>query len=550
MGLHMQRKQKMGILGLTFIGLFFVTPVFQNCAKVNYLAPLNNINALGTTTDRKLIMDPSFNQQKANLKVLFVVDDSYTMSQSQTQLANAIDSLLTPLQGHNVDFKIVSTSGVPSNEVDYNISNSYLTEERLTIPQSQTSTLNSYLVQKTITNSTNFRHASLKLHRSSTVAQFEQIKNQIKSAILAVGINGSDTEEGLCAMVRQLYDNTGSRFFSPGDKAAIVLLTDENDSSQFNKCVSRYVQRVAAKPVVYYNYGQQRAKLTLEYQLTRDGVSSWYPIIWGVPLRGSQTIVNGTSCTIDNRNYAVNQLTTQGYVIRNVTNCVYETIPASYYGADLGDNGSVATKNLCSQQLIFNNISYLNLYSMINAIGLSAQAGSCSKEIVQGNSLSAPIEYDSVVRSDPVSLNSLNLNSALKNQASLLFGNSGFTVAALIRKYGESCTLNAGQSYGAVYESLSHILGTANSITQSLCAADFSNTLAQVTNYLVTEAAASYVITGLQSTESVLGVAILRGSESIKLTLSEYEMAGATLTLTDFTLQPGDRIEVHIGVTK
>lgn len=542
----MKREQKMGITGLFIVGFFVVSPIFQNCAKVNY-DTFNNISILGAGSSRKLTIDPTYNQQKANLKVLFVVDDSYTMSQSQTQLANAIDSLLNPLQGHNVELKIVSTSGVPSNEVDYNISTRYMTEQRLTIPQTQLSSLSSYLVEKNIANSTNQRHGSLRLYRSSTTAQFNQLKSQIKSSILSVGVNGSDTEEGLCATARQLFDESSSSFFKTGDKAAIVILSDENDTSVFNKCVTRYIQRVSSQPVVYYSYGQQRAKVTLEYQLSRDGVTSWYPVIWGVALNGNQTIVNGNTCSAADLNYAVTRITSQGYIIRNVSACVYETIPASYYGADLGDNGTDVNKNLCSQQTVFNNVAYANLYSMVNAIGLSAQPGSCSKQVLPGNSLSASIEYDSVIKSDIGSTNSQNLSYAIKNQAVQLFGASGFTVASLVRKFGESCALSSGQSYGISYEGLSTLLGPNNSVTASLCASDFSSTLSQVSNYIVNEAAVSYVISGLQSNEVVSAVRILRGNQTINLMISEYEIVGSTLTLTNFSIQSGDRIEVEIS---
>jgi hypothetical protein len=542
----MKREQKMGIFGIFAVGLLAVTPIFQNCAKTNYAEVTGLNNGLGATgSSRKVNIDPTYNQQKANMKVLFVVDDSYTMSQSQAQLANAIDSLLTPLQGHNVDFKVVSTSGVPSNEVDYNITTKYMTEARLTIPQSQANTLSSYLVEKSITNNST-RHGALQLSRTSTTAQFNSLKSQIKSTILAAGVNGSDTEEGLCPVARQLFDNASSSFFKAGDKAAIVILTDENDSSVFSQCVTRYIQRVSSQPVVYYSYGQQRAKVTLEYQLSRDGVTAWYPVVWGIALNGQQTITNGATCSVADQTYAVNKIVSQGYVIRNVSGCVYDTVPASYYGSDLGDNGSDPNKNLCTDPVRFNNQNYSNLYTMVNSIGLSSQPGSCSKQVLPGNTLSANIEYDSVIKSDVASTTSQNLTAAINNKSIELFGASGFTVASLIRRYGESCNLLAGQSYGTAYEALANVLGPNNSVVQSLCMSNFSSTLSQVSNFIVSEANSSYVISSLQSNESVGSVVVIRGAQRNTLTSSQYEVAGATLTLTNFTLQAGDTIEVTL----
>ncbi len=547
----MTREKKYGLIGLFIISLFLVTTVFQNCSKVRYgeAASGGGAGGLGTPTSRKVSIDPSFNQQKANLKVLFVVDDSYTMSQSQSHLANAIDSLLSPLGGHNVEFKIVSTSGVPSNEIDYSIATRNLTENRLEIPASQLTGLSSYLVEKNIGNNTNInsrRHGSLKLFRSSTQAQIDQVKANIKSSILAVGVNGSDTEEGLCATARQLFDTSASRFFKAGDKAVVVILSDENDSSQFSKCVTRYVQRISSQPVVYYNYGQQRAKVALEYQLVRDGVTSWNSVQWGIALNGPHTISNGATCSNDDLNYAVGKINSQGYITRNVTGCVYETIPAAYYGADLGDDGSVSGKDLCTSAVRFNNTNYTNLYSMINALGLSAQNNSCQKIILPGNTLSPSLEFDSVIKADASAVQSQNLSYAIKNKSVELFGDSGFTVASLVRKVGESCALNSGQSFGAAYEALSVILGPQNSMTQSLCNTDFSSTLSQVSQYVVSEAETSYVVSGLLNSEKISSVIVIRGGQRILLTSSEFEVARATITLTNYSLQAGDVLEVQI----
>ncbi len=547
----MTREKKYGFIGSTIVVLFLGTSVFQNCAKVNYDESLNGtLGGLGGPSARKITIDPSFNQQKANLKVLFVVDDSFTMSQSQSYLASAVDSLLSPLGGHNVEFKIVSTSGVPSNEVDYAISTKYMNEARLEVPSSQLTGMNSYLIEKSVvnnTNSTTRRHSNLKLYRYSTQAQIDAVKAHIKSAILAVGVNGSDTEEGLCATARQLFDSSANRFFKAGDKAVVVILTDENDSSAFSKCVTRYVQRVSSAPVVYYNYGQQRAKVSLEYQLDRDGVTSWNPVQWGVALNGPHTITNGAACASADMNYAVNKITSQGYVVRNVSGCVYETIPASYYGADLGDDGSVPGKDLCTQQVRFNNTNYPSLYAMINAIGLSAQPNSCQKIVLPGNSLSPSLEFDSVIKADSSAAQAQSLNYAIKNKSVELFGQNGFTVASLIHQAGEPCNLQAGQSFGGSYEALSVLLGPANSTTQSLCNTDFSGTLSQVSNYLVTEAASSYVVNGLLDSERIQSVTVLRGGQQISLTAgTDYEVARATITLTGYSLQAGDVLEIQI----
>lgn len=544
----MKREQKMGLFGLVIVSTFLVSPVFQNCAKVNYqtLDPnaANNIKTdnLGV---RKVTIDPTYNQEKADMKVLLIVDDSYTMSQSQTQLANAIDSLLNPLQGHNAEFKVVSTSGVPSNEVDYSITNKYYSDQNIEISESQLNGLNGYFVDKHVKVSTVNRHGLLKLYRESTTSQFANLKAQIKSTIQAVGVGGSDVEEGLCAAVRQLFDETSSRFFKPGDKAAVVILTDENDSSVFAKCSTRYRQRVSTRPVVYYNYGQQRAKLSLEYQLSKDGVTSWQPVVWGVSLNGARTINIGQTCSANDKADAVNKISSQGFIVRNVTSCVYEVVPASYYGADLGDDGS-SDKNLCTSTTYYNGRTYPNLYTMVNSIGLSAEAGSCVRQMIPSNQLGEPIEYDSVIKSDSIAYSAQDLKLAILNKANALFGSSGYIVASLIRQSNESCALKPGQSYGVKYQELSTLIGPEKSVTQSLCNTDFSSTLSRVSQFIVTEVSNTYVLP-VQDGESVLSATVIRGSERIKLTPSQYEAVKGSVTLLNFTLVQGDVLEFELG---
>ena len=350
----MLHQKKLSLVTIIIIAASFVASVFQNCAKVNYQAlPTSKVGGVNTVTKQATI-NPSFNPQTADMKVLFVVDDSYTMSQSQTRLASAMDSLLNPLEGRNVDFKIVSTSGIPDNQIDYDI---------------QTTNISTTTIQNTITNSINNRHGSLRSLQNFNSAQFATLKNQIKAAVLAVGSNGSETEEGFCAAARQLFDQSSNRFFNPGDKAAVIFLTDEDDASAYSKCLSAYQQNTSTSQVVFYNYTQKRAKVSLEYQVDRDGLVSWYPVTWGIALSSSNNYVQDANCSATDLAAVQAKISQMGYTIRNVGTCTYETAQANFYGADLGDNGSVASKNLCSSTVTYQGQSYSNLYAFVAAAG-------------------------------------------------------------------------------------------------------------------------------------------------------------------------------------
>ena len=540
----MERK-KIGFIGLFLISAIASTVVFQNCSKVNYNLPDSAALKSSGKVNRVISLNSAFNNQNSDLKILIIVDDSYTMSQSQNRLSNAVDSLMNPLLGRNVEFKIVSTSGIPSNEIDYKIDKKYLNSGSNEITESQALASTSYSIEKIISNKVDSRHSKIASLKEYTQVQFNTIKAKVKSAILNVGVNGSDAEEGLCPVVRQLFDTTTTSFFKKGDKAAIIFLTDEDDSSTFNSCVSKYKEQVSNNPVIYYNYLEQRARLKLEYQVTRDGLVTWLPATWAIGLPNGQYFNAGSTCNVSDVSIATTKITQKGYIVRNVSECIYEAAQSTRYGADLGDDGTNINKNLCNSNVIFQGINYSNLYSYVSATNLSAVAGSCQKIIQPANTIAQTGIYTSVIAADTASSNMQDLKSALITKSNELFG-TGFIYASIIRKSTESCALQTGQSYGRKYEDLATRL-PQNSVVESMCAADFSNVLSQISQFVVSQAEKSYVVTGLNTGEIILSVAVKRNSQLISLTNSQYEIVGNTITLTNYTLLSGDTLEISIG---
>lgn len=527
---NMIHQKKLSLGTLILVAALFVASVFQNCAKVNYQAQPNiKVGGVNVVT-KQVSINPAFNPQNADMKVLIVVDDSYTMSQSQSRLSSAMDSLLNPLEGRNVDFKIVSTSGIPNNQIDYDF---------------QTTNISSSVVQNTITNSIGNRHGVLRSLQSYNSTQFSSLKNQIKSAILAVGTNGSDTEEGFCSAARQLFDTSSNRFFNAGDKAAIIFLTDENDASAYSNCLSAYQQNINATQVVIYNYTQKRAKLSLEYQVNRDGLVSWYPVTWGIALTSPNNYVQDANCSATDLAAVQSKITQMGYTIRNVGTCTYETVQANYYGADLGDNGSVPSKNLCSSTVTYQGQNYTNLYTFVAAAGHSAIAGSCVKQTASTNSVTAISNLVSVIKSDTVSNDAQDLRAALINKSHELFG-TGFIFASIVRRNGETCSLQSGQSYGTKYEQLTTNLNS-NAVIETMCASSFATVLTNVSTFIQNVANRSYVVPDMADGESVFSVGVRRNNGLIALSPTQFEAVGSTITLTNFSLFQGDIIEVTYG---
>lgn len=539
----MTREQKLGIIGVVIAVAFSISPVFQNCAKVNYGTKEGDATGLGLAS-RKVTLDTGTEKASAPVKILFVVDDSYTMSQSQQHLSNSIDSLLNPLKGRNVNIRVVSTSGVPNNAIDYSSDLKYFNELQQEITAAQVSGLPTYFIEKRFDN-INGRNAEFKILPTDSDLTFSTTRANLKNTLLNMGTNGSDQEEGLCAISRQLFDTSSSAFFKAGDKGIVILISDENDASVFEKCTYKTREQMSFKDIALYNYNQQQVRLKLEVKNTKDGLEQWLPVEWGVSLSGDLTVSVGSTCTTAHKDFGLNKITSLGYQVRNVSSCVYEVIPAAFVGADLGDDATNASMNLCMQSLTFNNKPYTSLYQMVNSTGSSIQSGSCQRSIQSGNSAKVLVENALVTKADETSTTAKNLSLAIYNRASALFGQNSFFLSTIIHKLPETCSLSTGQSYGNKYVELAQSFQDQSVVT-SICDSNYGAALGQLTSQVIDVVIKSYQ-TSLSEDESIVAVVIVRGSESIRLGSGDYEASGGTVTFLGFTLQSGDKIELYIG---
>lgn len=540
----MTREQKLGTLGFVLAVALSVSPIFQNCAKVNYGTKSNEDPTGLALATRKVSIDTSTEKANAPVKILFVVDDSYTMSQSQQLLSNSIDSLLNPLKGLNVTIKVVSTSGVPNNAIDYSSDVKYFNELQQEITNSQTANLANFYIEKRFDN-TNSRHPEFKILPSDSDLNYSNTRAALKNTILNIGTNGSDQEEGLCAIARQLFDTTSSAFFKAGDKGLVILISDENDASVFDNCTYKIREKMSSKDVALYNYNQQQVRLKLEVRNIQDGLEQWLPIEWGVSLSGPNTVSLNSNCSSEHKDFGVNKITALGYQVRNVTSCVYDFVSAAFNGKDLGDDATNSTINLCSQNLMFNNVNYSDLYQMVNSTGYSIQAGSCQRIIQAGNTAKAVEENTYVTLADSTATTAKSLPLAIYNRASSLFGQNSFFLSTIVHKNSETCTLSSGQSYGTKYEELARSFPN-QSVIASLCDSNYGPALGQISSYVIDVVKKSYQIE-ISNEEKIIAVVVLRGSDSIRLGLEDFNAAGGTITFLNFQPQVGDKIEAYIS---
>ena len=179
------------------------------------------------------------------------------------------------------------------------------------------------------------------------------------------------------------------------------------------------------------------------------------------------------------------------------------------------------------------------------AAGHSAISGSCVKQTVSTSTMTAASNLVSVIKSDTVSNDAQDLRAALVNKSHELFG-TGFIFASIVRRNGETCALQTGQSYGTKYEQLTTNLNS-NAVIETMCATSFSTVLANVSSFIQNVANRSYVVPDMAIDESIFSVAVRRNNTLITLSSSQFEAVGSTFTLTNFSLFQGDIIEVTYG---
>jgi len=208
-------------------------------------------------------INPDLDQLRPPTKVLFVVDNSRTMELSQGYLANGVKSLADSLRGFDADFFVYSTTDAHQDKLDADgklrvaddkpilsdspfqscqwneiVDGLSVVKSGGVCPYNQPISYSSEiinLVNPTIASNLSFKAID---DDSKLSEESEKLSNEIKN----VGVDGSSTETGICSLVRSIYNDNSNSFFHKGDNAAMVILSDENDASTPQNCLSRVTQ--------------------------------------------------------------------------------------------------------------------------------------------------------------------------------------------------------------------------------------------------------------------------------------------------------------------
>ncbi len=197
--------------------LTIVVGVNQNCSKVKFTSSGDNESKVGlssnTNSNLRTYTD-SFNQGSGSVDILFVVDNSLSMYEEQTKLANQLNSFLQGLGG--TDWQI----GITTTDIDGGY---YSTNGKLLNFESQGRKFN--VLDPEVQNAALlFRHT---MRRDETLYCGSPDSDGGK----CVSQPSSDEKPfGAIIEAIKLRNTTNQAFFRPNADLAFVILSDEDDS--------------------------------------------------------------------------------------------------------------------------------------------------------------------------------------------------------------------------------------------------------------------------------------------------------------------------------
>lgn len=510
-------------------------------------------------------------------KLLLVIDDSYTMTQSQAKIAANIDSLLLPLKGKDVEVKIISTSQYN------NVGSSYVEEYKTSGGQIASGTQSSgssaayknqaysdykkaYKVQLQDANYSSIEkyngrkvqvplvvkdYSALGLEKYNGGAKGEELtnvgiedkdftnfSNRIKQKISSVGVGGSDQEQVMCPILQQIMLDNQNSFLKQGDKVGVVVLTDENDSSLNQNCYRSYTEiykdeKPTSNGITYsvsYKYSVTEIRAYFSYDIAenmpaeyKDGilVKAAYKTTKNVSVSGDLTkykLSTEAECVAK----ATESYSSPYYTNFKVSRCEFKTFERAQYDSKVSSDQCPAIANMTGF------VSGSCVRTQYNAPHtLSYSTGTFSRSIDR-------VEHD-VFFPEITGTFEQSVIDKMND-----FFNGQFFVS-VIHHTGEHA-LKAGQSVGAKLNALA-----ANNPKQvsihSIGSASYAPALEKLGLFANRVAVKKYNLSMPESAQVAEVVLVREGVETV-LDQSKYQMVGSDIEMK-MDLLTGDQIKIN-----
>jgi hypothetical protein len=591
---------------LFLIGLFFAL-TFQNCSKVKFNGGEELSSALSiepdqtpntsagdtspvTSTNNKLTIN--VNGSEAPLKVLMIVDNSATMSQSQTELGNTANSLLQGISQIDTKMMITSTTLAGNNYSETCFNKTLgVASPNCNITEMATE----YDQIKEIASDVNY---TLDFSHKNSASELNSKTNLLKTFFAALGTQGSDNESGLAVLNHFLTKSAGNSVFKDGDKASIVIVTDENDSSTEGPSdyfsfpvrsvnsikVVPYYSAFAILPAVVWT-----AELVIVSKVVRDGVSldkkillldspvHYFPAAFISALTPSSTqalnsacgsmvlsqdakdllvdqfgITNSTvlSCKLIQTKYTSGQYYSEPTTIPNTVETFLTLYPSSTFtynerlnNTEVSGNGPFDAAH--STRFTLNSPTQYPLVRY-EAVKTHEATTPYPKNLGTINSHPQRNEMENILGIKYADDKKTFLRKTIVNKLEKTFGRDGFHVTMLIVD-GQKCQPKAGQSVGEEYLKLGSELGTRASLVPICQTADFESVMKELAVKTTKTATTVFTLQGKSKISQLKSVVILRNGSRQTLTANQYgfDPNSQRLTLLSPNLAlPTDQLEI------
>ena len=230
------------------LSLWASTLLLVQCSQEIHLKQLAPV---AVESFRQLEIAPGANEYKPTIKLGLMIDNSASMGDEQVVLTEGVRKMADSLRNINVDFSIYTSSALDSSirAGALKSSGSFDLEYIMLgrngadgLPLKTTTApgpfdTNPFAVHNVAHLTPSQSNGStLQIRADMNDDEFAAAKKNLVDAVASVGTDGSDDEAILCSLGRVLAEDEKNVAFKKGDKAAFIIVSDDNDYSIVSDC--------------------------------------------------------------------------------------------------------------------------------------------------------------------------------------------------------------------------------------------------------------------------------------------------------------------------
>jgi len=277
--------KKFKVVAIIVVAAVGTLSLYQNCSDVNFETTDELLKAGIDGTLRSVSFSPKFTENRPNIDVTTILDNSNSMTKIQSNVKEALSSTTSVLKGFSGSFNLYTST----QEMSYSSRNKdelgyyKIQDENGELIPSLTFTANdlpgykalldddlnpvhsTFEVWKKHLNYSPYK--SLAFSKSMNDSEFKGFQNEVGTEIQKVDTSGSATEVTLCSLLRNLDANQDSNSFH-----TYIIATNEDDASSAETCLkeegTRYNRQTQVNPGGQENCNPGDAGCNFPYTVT------------------------------------------------------------------------------------------------------------------------------------------------------------------------------------------------------------------------------------------------------------------------------------------